>query len=207
MFKRKRNLNYANVTATIALVLSMSGGALAATHYMISSTKQISPRVLRALKGNAGATGATGPSGSVGPTGPAGGVGSAGGRGPTGPAGDAGTTGATGAAGGSLAYAHVTEAGETPVSEAKNFGKVTVPSGQEGVYCVSGLPFKPSNASVTVDFDEANEVEVFGEAVVEPPAGSEAAEDCQSVTGSQITVITGFGATETLSTGFYIAIN
>jgi len=207
MFKRKRHLNYANVTATIALVLSMSGGALAATHYMISSTKQISPRVLKALKGNAGTTGATGPSGSVGPTGPAGAGGSPGGIGRVGPTGSAGTTGAAGAAGGALAYAHVTETGETPASEAKNFGKVTVPAGEEGVYCISKLPFKPSNASVTVNFDEAEEVEVFGEAVVEPPQHSKAAEDCQSVTGSQITVITGLSATEHFETGFYITID
>jgi hypothetical protein len=44
-----RRLSYANVTATLALVFSMSGGALAANHYLINSTKQINPRVLKAL--------------------------------------------------------------------------------------------------------------------------------------------------------------
>jgi hypothetical protein len=40
---------YANVVATLALVLAMSGGALAASHYLITSTRQISPRVLKKL--------------------------------------------------------------------------------------------------------------------------------------------------------------
>jgi hypothetical protein len=37
---------YANVAATLALVFSMSGGALAASHYLITSKKQIAPKVL-----------------------------------------------------------------------------------------------------------------------------------------------------------------
>jgi hypothetical protein len=32
----------------------MSGGALAAKRYLINSTKQINPKVLKALKGNVG---------------------------------------------------------------------------------------------------------------------------------------------------------
>jgi cytoskeletal protein RodZ len=45
----RRRLNYANVTATLALFFAMSGGALAAKHYLINSTKQINPKVLKAL--------------------------------------------------------------------------------------------------------------------------------------------------------------
>jgi hypothetical protein len=56
----KRHLTYANVAATIALVLAMSGGAIAATHYLINSTKQINPKVIRKLKGNAGPRGVQG---------------------------------------------------------------------------------------------------------------------------------------------------
>jgi hypothetical protein len=47
--RRRMRLSYANVVATLAFVLAMSGGALAATHYLITSTKQISPRVLKKL--------------------------------------------------------------------------------------------------------------------------------------------------------------
>lgn len=78
----RRHLNYANLTATVALFFAMSGGALAAKHYLINSTKQINPKVLKALKGNAGprgrpgaagapgAPGKEGPRGKEGPTGP-----------------------------------------------------------------------------------------------------------------------------------------
>jgi cytoskeletal protein RodZ len=45
----RRHLNYANIVATLALLFAMSGGALAAKHYLINSTKQISPKALQAL--------------------------------------------------------------------------------------------------------------------------------------------------------------
>ena len=48
------------VIATIALVFAMSGGAYAAKKYLITSTKQISPSVLKSLKGAAGKNGAIG---------------------------------------------------------------------------------------------------------------------------------------------------
>ena len=45
----RRHLSYANVLATLALVFAMSGSALAASHYLINSTHQINPKVLRKL--------------------------------------------------------------------------------------------------------------------------------------------------------------
>ena|ERR1700722_7667427 len=65
----RRHATYANVVATMALLFAMSGGALAAGHYLITSTKQISPKVRKALKGNVGPRGLTG---STGPSGPEG---------------------------------------------------------------------------------------------------------------------------------------
>ncbi len=71
----RRRITYANVVATLALVLAMSGGAVAASHYLINSTKQIKPSVLKKLRGNRGlrgydgATGAIGPQGATGPEG------------------------------------------------------------------------------------------------------------------------------------------
>ena len=82
----RRHLTYANVAATLALVFAMSGGAIAAKHYLINSTSQINPKVLKKLKGKAGKTGATGK------TGAAGAQGSAGSKGETGPAGPLVTT-------------------------------------------------------------------------------------------------------------------
>ncbi len=74
----RRHLSFANVASLMALVFSMSGGALAARHYLIHSTGQISPKVLKKLHG---ATGEIGPIGPQGPTGLTGPKGSTGGRG------------------------------------------------------------------------------------------------------------------------------
>jgi len=79
----RRRLNYANVTATLALFFAMSGGALAAKHYLINSTKQINPKVLRALKGNRGPAGPAGALGAQGKEGAAGKEGKEGKPGPT----------------------------------------------------------------------------------------------------------------------------
>ena len=45
----RRHVNYANIVATLALFFAMTGGALAAKHYLINSTKQINPKVLKKL--------------------------------------------------------------------------------------------------------------------------------------------------------------
>jgi Collagen triple helix repeat (20 copies) len=89
----RAHMSYANVAATLALVLSMSGGALAASRYLLNSTRQINPRVLSALKGNAGQPGQRG---ATGPTGAAGPHGSAGSQGIQGPAGNTGPQGLEG---------------------------------------------------------------------------------------------------------------
>src|ERR1700689_4710275 len=68
----RRHLSYANVVATMALVFAMSGGALGASHYLITKTSQIKPSVLKKLKGNIGHKGAAGATGPGGPQGPAG---------------------------------------------------------------------------------------------------------------------------------------
>src|SRR6476659_8159306 len=91
----RRRITYANVAATLALVFAMSGGALAAKHYLISSTSQISPKVLKELK-KAGARGATGPAGTQGAAGANGVNGAAGAKGETGPEGKQGPEGKIG---------------------------------------------------------------------------------------------------------------
>jgi hypothetical protein len=68
----RRHLSYANIAATLALVLAMSGGALAANSYLINSTKQINPKVLKKLTGKPGKNGKTGAPGATGATGAAG---------------------------------------------------------------------------------------------------------------------------------------
>jgi hypothetical protein len=101
----RRHLSYANVTATLALVFAMSGGALAAKHYLINSTGQINPKVLKKLRGTTGPPGLTGIEGPTGPSGPTGLSGRAGLSGPAGlnglngPAGLSGPTGLGGPTG------------------------------------------------------------------------------------------------------------
>jgi Collagen triple helix repeat (20 copies) len=99
-----RRLTYANVLMTFALVFAMSGGAYAAKHYLITSTKQISPKVLKALQGKSGPAGKNGTNGANGAPGEKGAQGSQGSagpagtgkEGPVGPAGPQGPTGQTG---------------------------------------------------------------------------------------------------------------
>ena len=80
----RRHFSYANIVATLALLFAMTGGALAAKHYIISSTQQIKPSVLKKLQGKSGRPGARGATGGMGATGASG---PAGREGPAGPAG------------------------------------------------------------------------------------------------------------------------
>jgi Collagen triple helix repeat (20 copies) len=90
--------NTSTVIAMLALVFAMSGGAYAATKYLITSTKQISPSVLRSLRGASGKPGPVGPAGAagVGSAGPAGAAGAAGAAGSPGAQGEKGAQGERG---------------------------------------------------------------------------------------------------------------
>lgn len=93
MFSRiRKRCTYANVAATMALFFAISGGAFAASHYLITSTKQIKPSVLSSLKGKAGPAGKNGANGANGAQGPAG---PAGAKGEPGAAGSSGANGAS----------------------------------------------------------------------------------------------------------------
>ncbi|HWY19437.1 MAG TPA: hypothetical protein VNY27_12090 [Solirubrobacteraceae bacterium] len=92
----RKRLTYANVAVTLVLVFAMSGGAYAASKYVITSTKQIKPSVLAQLRGKPGASGAPGPAGAAGAAGPQGAAGAGGSQGPQGPQGPKGETGGKG---------------------------------------------------------------------------------------------------------------
>lgn len=152
----RRRITYANVAATLALVFSMSGGALAATHYLVTSKKQINPSVLKQLKGKTG---------RAGPAGPAGASGAAGATGPT---------GATGPAGSAVAYASiiVVSVGNPVIAGGSGFSSVTEP--QTGVFCLApiygSLPLIVSPAGGTELADTYSPQECPGayEIVTEP---------------------------------------
>jgi hypothetical protein len=81
----KRHLTFANVAAALALFFALGGSAVAARHYLINSTSQINPKVLRELRGANGHNGAAGAPGQLGAQGPAGASGAPGTQGPAGP--------------------------------------------------------------------------------------------------------------------------
>jgi hypothetical protein len=94
---RKRiHVSPATAIATLALVFAMTGGAYAAKHYLITSTKQISPKVLKSLKGANGKNGVAGANGAQGAQGPAGANGKDGANGTNGTNGKDGTSGKDG---------------------------------------------------------------------------------------------------------------
>jgi hypothetical protein len=100
----RRHITYANLAATMALVFAMGGSAMAASHYLINSTRQIRPSVLRALRGRTGPTGPTGKTSATGKTGA---------TGRTGATGYTGKTGANGANGAVAGF--YTQQGGTPI--------------------------------------------------------------------------------------------
>ena len=90
---RTRQPSATTAIALLALFFALGGTAVAARHYLITSTSQIKPSVLRQLmgapglaQGTPGAAGPTGPQGPAGPTGP---------QGPQGPAGPSNVSGLT----------------------------------------------------------------------------------------------------------------
>lgn len=87
-----------NAIAWLALFVALTGTSMAASHYVVSSTKQIKPSVIKKLRGNRGPAGARGAEGPVGAAGKEG-VGTQGSRGPTGATGSTGTKGTNGATG------------------------------------------------------------------------------------------------------------
>lgn len=72
MHKLLRKPSPAIVIACLALFVAGTGTSIAATHYLITSTKQIKPSVLKKLKGNKGPAGAAGAVGAAGAAGAAG---------------------------------------------------------------------------------------------------------------------------------------
>jgi hypothetical protein len=86
-----------NIVAWIALFVALGGTGLAASHYIITSTKQIKPSVLRSLQGHAGASGPAGKNGVAGATGATGATGERGPAGTTGSQGSGGEEGSSGA--------------------------------------------------------------------------------------------------------------
>jgi hypothetical protein len=115
----RNRMTYANVVATLALVFAMTGGAYAAGRYLITSTKQLSPKVLKQLHGQAGAAGKEGAAGVPGKEGA---TGKEGANGSNGEKGATGATGLQGNAGKSVVLGKI----NTGIATCKEQGGVNV---------------------------------------------------------------------------------
>lgn len=150
----RKRFTPSTLIATLALVFAMSGGAYAAGKYLITSTKQISPKVLKSLTGKAGPAGKDGTNGT---NGAAGAQGPAGAKGENGAPGTNGTNGKDGVSvtstvlaaknanckeGGSefKAGASTTFACNGKEGKEGTFGGQTLPSGKtlRGVWALAG---------------------------------------------------------------------
>jgi Collagen triple helix repeat (20 copies) len=183
----RRPISYANVAATLALVLSMSGGALAASHYLINSTKQINPKVLKKLRGN---TGKQGPAGKEGPRGPSGTNGATGSVGPTGPAGTA------------VAYALVNADGTVDPEHSKGITSANVTKESISAYCFRNLGFTPKAAVASVQLSVAAKMYYASVAIPGKVSG-----DCSETSGTtQVEVGTINGETHTFAPAAFFVI-
>src|SRR2546423_685496 len=149
------------VIAVVALFIALGGTAFAAKHYLITSTGQIKPSVLKKLRGNRGPAGAKGATGATGATGAAGPAGAPGALGKEGPAGKEGKEGPPGP----VELAPLTEfRGEEEEVEEEEFN-VSVAECPSGSRAVSGGFFTlgpPPNEQFSEAFEiEFEEGEVF----------------------------------------------
>jgi hypothetical protein len=183
----RKRITYANVAMTLALVFAMSGGAYAAKHYLITSTKQISPKVLKTLKGANGKNGTNGTNGANGTNGVPGaaGIGTAGAQGPAGAKGEKGIQGIQGEKGiqgiqgdkGTTGFTKTLPSGETETGIWVIRGTATA-AGEIRTTAISfPIPLaSPTNAVLFIKAGEAPPTGCSGNA--EKPAATESGKLC-----------------------------
>lgn len=166
----RKRMTWANVAMTLALVFAMAGGAFAAggKHHkkahkpsgvVITSTKQISPKVIKALRGNVGPQGPAGISGKDGANGKDGLPGAEGKAGKDGVSvtGKALAAGEGGCSAGGVAYTSATGASSVCNGQNGTFSSEPLPSGQTltGVWATSGEGIDLAQISFSISVSPA----------------------------------------------------
>ena len=146
----------ATAISLVALFFSLGGAGLAASRYIITSSSQIKPSVLKSLRG---AKGAPGTPGAPGATGPAGVNGTAGANGINGTNGSNGAPGAAGLAGTASVYAVVNQSGSALTAYSKGETGLEHTTGS-GIYCFMMPPGPNPNVAVA-SLDEDSDIGAF----------------------------------------------
>jgi collagen triple helix repeat protein len=140
----RERLTATNVALVVALLFAMTGGAYAAKKYLITSTKQISPKVLKALAGQTGRTGPQGPPGERGPQGATGEKGAQGAAGEQGHPGEPGAQGPAGPQGPQGVKGSTGPAGPTGPEGVCSTANCVLPKGvtEKGSWSITAMPVK-----------------------------------------------------------------
>ena len=161
---RRIRVSPATVVAGLALVFAMTGGAYAAKKYLITSTKQISPSVLKQLQGKAGAAGApgvAGAQGAQGPVGPQGPAGANGAQGDRGPQGERGATGVQGLQGKEGKQGATGATGTSGFTETLPSGKTETGAWSMALVGAFGFPAVDAAISFSIPLRGADEGPAF----------------------------------------------
>jgi hypothetical protein len=164
MHRLFRRPSPAMVVACLALFVVSTGTSIAANHYLITSTKQIKPSVLKKLKGAKGPKGNTGAIGATGAVGATGATGAVGAQGPSGVVTTGVFNGAMGAfAGGSAVYVFAgptaivtTTASQRLTGAAEAALSSSTASASTGQAVRFGLCYQPNTGGTVVNFAGSN---------------------------------------------------
>jgi len=149
--KRKFTPSASLVLALLALVVAMSGSAVAAS---LITGKQIKDGTIQVKDISTRARAqlaAKGTAGVAGPQGPAGPAGQQGGAGAQGPKGDTGAQGEKGVPGEAVAYANVKPDGTVEPGQSKGITDAMVDRTSEGIFCFKNLPMTVKSVMVSGD--------------------------------------------------------